>query len=72
MNILKTSMILYPSLPAPKEKKIADKRLINSEPLTPAYDFPKWVIKAAPYAIVLLGGLLSAWFFKLLKIWFLK
>lgn len=55
MNILKTSLILYPSLPGgPRPKHI--KTYINSKPIVPTYDMPKWLIRLAPVAFIVLAA----------------
>lgn len=43
MNILKTSLILYPSVPGGPRPKYP-KTYISSEPIVPTYDLPKWVV----------------------------
>ncbi len=52
MNILKTSLILYPTVPGPRPKHI--KTYISSDPIVPIYDLPKWMV---PVAFVVLGAL---------------
>lgn len=41
MDLLKTSLILYPSLPGPRPKET--KTYISSEPIVPTYDFPQYM-----------------------------
>ena len=41
MDLLKLSMVLYPSLPGgPRYRSVRNH--ISSKPLEPTYDFPKW------------------------------
>ncbi len=43
MNILKTSLILYPSVPgSPRSNHV--KTYISSEPIVPTYDLPNWTV----------------------------